>query len=70
MATAGMGDVLSGIIGAFIAQGLAVHTAAVAAVCVHACAGDAAAGQGERGLLARDVIAALRGVIQAQGESA
>lgn len=70
MATAGMGDVLSGVIAAFIAQGMAVHAAAVAAVCVHACAGDAAAGQGERGMLARDVIAALRGVINAQGESA
>ena len=70
MATAGMGDVLTGIIAAFIAQGMAVHAAAEAGVCVHACAGDTAAGQGERGMLARDVIAALRGVINAQGESA
>ncbi len=70
MATAGMGDVLTGIIAAFIAQGMAVHAAAEAGVCVHACAGDTAAGQGERGMLARDVIAALRGVIKAWGESA
>jgi hydroxyethylthiazole kinase-like uncharacterized protein yjeF len=70
MATAGMGDVLSGIIAAFIAQGMAVHAAAEAGVCVHACAGDTAAGQGERGMLARDVIAALRGVIKVWGESA
>ena len=70
MATAGMGDVLSGVIAAFIAQGMAVHAAAMAGVCVHACAGDAAAVQGERGMLARDVISALRAVINEQGESA
>jgi hydroxyethylthiazole kinase-like uncharacterized protein yjeF len=70
MATAGMGDVLSGVIAAFIAQGMALHAAAVAGVCVHACAGDAAAGEGERGMLARDVIAALRGVLDAHGKSA
>ena len=63
MATAGMGDVLTGVIAAFIAQGMDVKAAAVAGVCVHASAGDVAARQGERGLMARDVIAALRGVI-------
>ena len=70
MATAGMGDVLTGVIAAFIAQGMDAHAAAVAGVCVHACAGDAAAAQGERGMLARDVIAALRGVINGQVDSA
>jgi NAD(P)H-hydrate repair Nnr-like enzyme with NAD(P)H-hydrate dehydratase domain len=39
-------------------------------VCVHACAGDAAAAQGERGMLARDVIVALRGVLNSAGPSA
>jgi NAD(P)H-hydrate epimerase len=63
MATAGMGDVLSGVLGGLLAQGLSPLQAARAGVCVHACAGDRAAQDGERGLLARDVIAALRGVL-------
>jgi len=69
MATAGMGDVLSGVIAALIAQGMDVPAAAAAGVCVHACAGDIAAGQGERGMLARDVIAALRAVMNGVFES-
>jgi NAD(P)H-hydrate epimerase len=60
MATAGSGDVLAGIIAALIAQGMELDTAATAGVCVHGCAGDIAAREGERGLLARDLIAALR----------
>jgi hydroxyethylthiazole kinase-like uncharacterized protein yjeF len=63
MASGGMGDVLSGVAGALVAQGLALPGAARAAVCVHACAADHAAREGERGLLARDVIAALRVVL-------
>ncbi len=63
MATAGMGDVLAGVIAALIAQGMDTYAAAMTGVCVHACAGDAAAAQGERGMLARDVIAELRGVL-------
>ena len=60
MATAGSGDVLSGIIAALIAQGLDVDAAAVSGVCIHALAGDMAARAGERGLIARDIIASLR----------
>jgi hydroxyethylthiazole kinase-like uncharacterized protein yjeF len=60
MATAGMGDVLSGVIGGLLAQGMPPAGAAQAGVCLHACAGDRAAQAGERGLLARDVIAELR----------
>ena len=67
MAGAGMGDVLSGVIAALIAQGMPVAEAAVAGVCVHASAGDRAALQGERGLTARDVIAELRGVMNPAG---
>jgi NAD(P)H-hydrate epimerase len=70
MATAGMGDVLAGVIAALIAQGMDTHAAAVAGVCVHACAGDVAAVQGERGMLARDVIAELRGVLNSTGHTA
>jgi NAD(P)H-hydrate epimerase len=60
MATAGMGDVLSGVIGGLLAQGMSLAEATLAGVCLHACAGDRAALAGERGLLARDVIAELR----------
>ncbi|MGB5178715.1 MAG: ADP/ATP-dependent (S)-NAD(P)H-hydrate dehydratase, partial [Gammaproteobacteria bacterium] len=67
MATAGSGDVLAGVIAALIAQGMGVDAAAAAGVCVHACAGDIAARQGERGLLARDVITALRTVMNTPG---
>jgi len=57
MATAGMGDVLAGVIGGYLAQGLPVHKAAVAGVFHHGLAGDRAAlKKGVRGLLASDVI--------------
>lgn len=57
MATAGMGDILSGMIGALLAQGLPLERATEAAVFIHAKAGDLAANeQGERGLLATDVL--------------
>jgi len=65
MATAGMGDVLSGVAGALLAAGAPVLDAARAAVWLHSTAADAAAVEtGERGLLARDVIAALPGVLR------
>ncbi|TFG81512.1 MAG: NAD(P)H-hydrate dehydratase, partial [Chromatiales bacterium] len=70
MASAGSGDVLAGVIAALIAQGMDVAAAAVAGVCVHACAGDIAARQGERGLMARDIIANLRTVLNTTGDAA
>lgn len=63
MAAAGMGDVLTGIIAALMAQGLAPGEAAVIGVQVHARAGDRAARQGERGTLASDLVAAIRGIV-------
>ncbi|MEM7083644.1 MAG: NAD(P)H-hydrate dehydratase [Pseudomonadota bacterium] len=59
MATAGSGDVLTGIMAGIWAQGRAVQTAhavAAASVFVHASAGDKAAVDGERGLIASDII--------------
>ncbi|VAW38123.1 NAD(P)H-hydrate epimerase / ADP-dependent (S)-NAD(P)H-hydrate dehydratase [hydrothermal vent metagenome] len=57
MATAGMGDVLAGIIGGLMAQGLAVVDASVAGVYLHGMAGDIAAeDKGEAGLVATDLI--------------
>jgi len=60
MASPGMGDVLTGIVGALLAQGLGSRRAAEAGVLVHALAGDAAAREGERGLVAGDLIAGVR----------
>jgi len=64
MACGGMGDVLSGIIGALRAQRLSAIDAARAGVYVHACAADLCAReQGERGLLATDLITGVRRVL-------
>ena len=63
MATAGMGDVLTGIIAALLAQGLSVEEAAAAGVEIHARAGDLAARRGERGLLASDLLGEIRGLV-------
>lgn len=60
MASAGMGDVLTGIVAGLRAQGLDAFGAACAAVLVHALAGDRAAKCGERGLLAGDLLGELR----------
>lgn len=66
MATAGMGDILSGVIGAWLAQGLNTHDAAELGVVLHAAAADLAVQQvGQYGLAASDMPAALRDVINA-----
>jgi NAD(P)H-hydrate epimerase len=57
MASGGTGDVLAGILGGLLAQGLAPFEAAVLGVYAHGAAGDAvAARRGEMGLLAGDLI--------------
>ena len=60
MATAGSGDVLSGILGGLIAQGLDPMDAAKAAVYIHGLAGDLASKETtEMGLIASDIIKAI-----------
>lgn len=60
MATAGTGDVLTGMIAALIGQGLAPFEAAKAAVYLHGLAGDLAARRvGQVSLIASDLLAAL-----------
>jgi NAD(P)H-hydrate epimerase len=60
LATAGTGDVLSGVIGAMLAKGLAPAHAAAAGVYAHLRAGQiAAAPDGPDGVIASDVIRAL-----------
>jgi NAD(P)H-hydrate epimerase len=60
MATAGTGDVLAGVVGALLAQGRNTGEAARAGVLLHALAGDDAAADGERGLIASDLLAFIR----------
>lgn len=59
MAAAGMGDVLSGVIGALLCQGLAPQAAAVVGVYLHGAAADLLVGQQGVGYLAGEVAAAL-----------
>ncbi|MCG8489742.1 MAG: NAD(P)H-hydrate dehydratase [Chromatiales bacterium] len=66
MASGGSGDVLSGVIGAFLAQGCTLRDAAELGVCLHAAAGDKAAGRGEIGMLAGDLIDALRETLNSE----
>jgi NAD(P)H-hydrate epimerase len=57
MASGGTGDVLAGLLGGLLAQGLAPFEAAVLGVFAHGAAGDAVAThRGEMGLLAGDLI--------------
>ncbi len=57
MATGGMGDVLCGILGGLVAQGLSLADAARLGAVVHTCAADLAADEhGQRSLLATDLI--------------
>lgn len=56
MATAGMGDVLTGMITAFIAQGIPAEKAALAAVYLHGAAGDSLYEKTPLGFLASDLI--------------
>ena len=65
MATAGMGDVLSGVIGAYLAQGLQPLQAARSAVLVHALAAEQfAREQDANSLIASDVIAGIGRVVR------
>ena len=60
MATGGMGDVLAGVIGSLLVQTRSLTGSVRAAVLLHALAGDSAASEGERGMLASDLFPHLR----------
>jgi hydroxyethylthiazole kinase-like uncharacterized protein yjeF len=63
MASGGMGDLLTGIIAGLIAQGMANGDAARLGVALHAEAGDRAAEDGERGMVASDLLLHLRKLV-------
>ncbi|QXP87982.1 NAD(P)H-hydrate dehydratase [Methylococcus capsulatus] len=63
MASGGMGDVLTGVIAGLRAQHVPPFESACLGVRIHGQAGDLAASAGERGLLAGDLIDALRACI-------
>ena len=60
MGSGGMGDLLTGVVAALMAQGCSAWDAARMGVGLHARAGDLAARHGERGLLASDLLEHLR----------
>lgn len=63
MATAGSGDVLSGVIGSLMAQGMQAKEAASLGVYLHGRAGDVVAEQvGARGMMASDILEGIRRV--------
>lgn len=63
MASGGMGDVLTGIIAGLWAQGMSSKRAANMGVYLHGKAADLAARDGQRGLLAMDVVQQLRPLV-------
>jgi len=63
MASGGMGDVLSGVIGSLLAQHLPALEAAALGVCLHGAAADIAAQEGQRGLAATDLIPEMRALL-------
>jgi NAD(P)H-hydrate epimerase len=64
LASAGTGDVLTGIVAAFLAKGMEAQRAAVAASAAEGLAArDAAILHGEAGLIARDVVESLSPVL-------
>lgn len=63
MGSGGMGDALTGIIAGLSAQGFSIDDAARMGTCVHANAADRAALEGERGLLASDLMPHIRALV-------
>jgi NAD(P)H-hydrate epimerase len=59
LATAGSGDVLTGIVAGFLARGLPVFEAAAAAAWVHGAVADRLVAEGGPGLVATDLVAGL-----------
>lgn len=63
LATGGTGDVLSGLIGGLLAQGLALFDAAKLAVAIHVNAAELEASMGVRGMVASDLFLHIRSLL-------
>jgi NAD(P)H-hydrate epimerase len=63
MASGGMGDLLSGIIAALLAQGCSATMASWLGAVIHGEAADLAATDGERGMLASDLLPLIRKLV-------
>ena len=63
MASGGMGDLLSGVIAGLVAQGYGIEESAVMGTYIHAYAADLAAQEGERGMIATDLLSPLRKLV-------
>ncbi|MFC5706499.1 bifunctional ADP-dependent NAD(P)H-hydrate dehydratase/NAD(P)H-hydrate epimerase [Aeromonas eucrenophila] len=63
MASGGMGDLLSGIIAALLAQGWSASMATRLGAVIHGEAADCAAAEGERGMLASDLLPWIRRLV-------
>src|SRR5262249_38603123 len=69
MATGGSGDVLTGLLGALLAQGLPAYEAAVLGAHLHGLAGDLAAERlGEASLIATDLVDSLPAAMRQHGQ--
>jgi NAD(P)H-hydrate epimerase len=65
MASGGMGDILSGIIGAFLAQGLSGFNAACLGVYIHGMASDVVSETMARGQIASDLLVRIPQILKA-----
>ena len=66
MASGGMGDVLSGVLGGFLAQGFSVQDSARLGTCIHSYAADNHARiNGERGMMASDLLDPIHQLVNA-----
>jgi hydroxyethylthiazole kinase-like uncharacterized protein yjeF len=72
LSSGGTGDVLTGMLGAFLAQGLSAKDALQTAVCLHGAAADAlvAEGVGPLGLAASEIAPAARRLVNASARAA
>ncbi len=71
MATAGSGDVLSGIIGSLLGEGMEPELAAMTGVYLHGMAGDAAASEsGRRSMIASDIVSSIASAVRKIYEAA
>lgn len=64
MATAGSGDVLTGIIASLLGQGIEAEQAAALGVYIHGLAGDVASEEGKASLMARDIISGIENIFK------